>query len=248
MQWTNAFTRLVSLALLLACWQVAAALSGGTLLPGPVLVARMMLAEIASGTLPWHVGVTLARVLAGFTLSMIIGTAIGLMLGRMARVDRLFDGWLVLFLNLPALVVIILCYVWFGLTELAAILAVAINKIPNVAVMVREGARNLDRDLSEMALVYRLSLVSRLRHVILPQLAPALMAAARSGLALIWKIVLVVELLGRSEGVGFQIHMYFQLFDVAGILAYTLAFIVVILVVEALVMRPLDRQVARGRR
>ena len=66
-----------------------------------------------------------------------------------------------------------------------------------------------------------------LRHVILPQLTPYLFAAARSGLALIWKIVLVVELLGRSNGVGFQIQIYFQLFDVTLILAYTLAFILV---------------------
>jgi NitT/TauT family transport system permease protein len=51
------------------------------------------------------------------------------------------------------------------------------------------------------------------------------MAATRSGLALIWKIVLVVEMLGRSDGMGYQLHLFFQLFDVASILAYTVAFI-----------------------
>ena len=61
-----------------------------------------------------------------------------------------------------------------------------------------------------MAQVFRMPRLSRLRHVILPQLAPFIVAAARSGIAVIWKIVLVVEFLGRSEGVGFQIHLYFQ--------------------------------------
>ena len=61
-------------------------------------------------------------------------------------------------------------------------------------------------------------------------------------MALIWKIVLVAELLGRSDGVGFQIQVYFQLFDVTGILAYTLAFIVVVQLIEWLALQPLERQ------
>ena len=62
----------------------------------------------------------------------------------------------------------------------------------------------------------------RLRHVVLPQLSPYLAAASRSGLSLVWKIVLIVELLGRPNGVGFEIGVAFQLFDVTRILAYAL--------------------------
>jgi NitT/TauT family transport system permease protein len=58
-----------------------------------------------------------------------------------------------------------------------------------------------------------------MRHFILPQLAPYLAAAAHSGLSLVWKIVLIVELLGRPNGVGFEIGVAFQLFDVTRILA-----------------------------
>jgi len=87
-----------------------------------------------------------------------------------------------------------------------------------------------------------------LRHVILPQLAPYVFAASRAGLALIWKVVLVVELLGRSNGVGFQIQIYFQLFDVTLILAYTLAFILVIQLLEWGVLQPLEHRATRWRR
>jgi NitT/TauT family transport system permease protein len=65
---------------------------------------------------------------------------------------------------------------------------------------------------------------------------------------LIWKIVLVVELLGRSNGVGFQIQIYFQLFDVTLILAYTLAFILVAQSLEWVVVQPLERWATRWRR
>ena len=84
--------------------------------------------------------------------------------------------------------------------------------------------------------------------MVLPQLTPYIMAAARSGLALIWKIVLVVELLGRSDGVGFQIQLFFQLFDVPSILAYTLAFVVVVQAIELAILQPLERRANRWRR
>ncbi len=128
------------------------------------------------------------------------------------------------------------------------LLAVAANKIPNVAIAVREGARALERDYDEVASIYRFDPWTRLRHVVLPQLAPYLMAAARNGLALIWKIVLVVELLGRSNGVGFQLHAYFQLFDVSRVIAYAAAFVACVLVVEAVIFRPLEHRTARWRR
>ncbi len=123
----------------------------------------------------------------------------------------------------------------------------ALNKLPSTAVTVREGARALDQGLIEMAQSFCVSRLSALRHVVLPQLYPYLFAAARSGLALIWKIVLVAELLGRSDGVGFQIQIYFQLFDVTGILAYTLAFIIVVQLIEWVLLQPLERQANRWR-
>ena len=123
---------------------------------------------------------------------MLIGSAIGLALGRNHTANKFFDSWLILILNLPALVIIALSYVWIGPYEGTAILATAINKIPNVAVQMREGARSLSRDLDEMAAVYRLGWWKTFQHVTIPQLAPFFAAAARSGLALVWKIVLVV--------------------------------------------------------
>ncbi|MCH7539917.1 MAG: ABC transporter permease [Proteobacteria bacterium] len=241
--------QLASIVLLVALWQVAAAaMDDSRLLPGPVAVLDVLVRDIGDGELPYHVGVTLARVAASFVLAMTIGIAIGIAMGRAKTLDRFFDSWLILFLNIPALVTIILAYVWFGLVEAAAIGAVAINKIPTVVVTVREGTRALERDYMEMAEVFRVGQWRQLQQVVLPQLYPFLMAAARSGLALIWKIVLVVELLGRSNGVGFQLYLFFQLFDVASILAYTIAFVAVIQTIELTLMRPVERWATRWRR
>lgn len=237
-----------STAFFIAVWWATAATLHNRYLPGPYAVVMQAVKEAASGELPYHMSITLARVAASFTLAMAVGSAAGVAMGRMERLNSALDGLLILFLNLPALVTIFLCYVWFGLNEFAAVLAVAINKIPNAAVTLREGARALDRDLLEMAESYRFGRWKTLRHVILPQLAPYFAAAARSGLALVWKIVLVVEMLGRSNGVGFQLHVFFQTFDVTSLMAYALAFIAIIQAIEWAVIQPWERSVNRWRR
>jgi len=217
------------------------------LFPGPVKVIEVLVNEINNGSLIWHLLITLWRVMASFLIAMFIGTAIGLFMGRNQIANGLFDPWLVFFLNVPALVIIFLCYIWGGLTEFAAILAVVINKVPNVAVMLREGARSLSVELEEMADTFRYTTSQRYRHIILPQLQPFIAAAGRSGLSLIWKIVLVVEFLGRSDGVGFQLHTAFQLFDVAAIFAYSVAFIVIMLLIEILLIQPWEQYATRWR-
>jgi NitT/TauT family transport system permease protein len=239
--------RLASLVLLLAAWYAGAQIAGPRLLPDPMTVLQAIGHEASSGALFFNLGVTLARVLVAFTIAMALGAAIGLAMGRSRLVDRLGDPWLIALLNLPALVIIVLAYVWAGLTETAAIVAVALNKLPIATVTVREGARSLDAQLDDMAQVFRMPPWVRMRHVVLPQLAPYLAAAARSGLSLVWKIVLIVELLGRPNGVGFEIGVAFQLFDVTKILAYALAFVAVMLVIETFLVQPLERHVSRWR-
>jgi NitT/TauT family transport system permease protein len=245
-------TRLVwsalSICALIGVWHAAAIFADPRLFPGPSRVGAALIEIAREGVLFSNIAITLARVLASFTLAMAIGAAIGITLGRFQLLDRLFDPWLILFLNLPALVVIVLCYIWFGLNETAAVAAVTINKIPNVAVTLREGARAIDRDLLDMSSVYRFGRWRTLRHVILPQLAPYFMGAIRSGLALVWKIVLLVELLGRSSGVGFAINIAFQLFDVPTILAYALAFAAVVQTIELLILQPWERGLNQWRR
>ena len=244
---TAFWLRSLSLLGFVAIWQVAAWVAASDLLPTPTAVLALLWEHSRSGELGHHLRITLARVAVAFLIAMAVGTAIGILMGRSQRLDMTLDGILVLGLNIPALVTIILCYLWFGLTEVAAVLAVAVNKIPTVVVTVREGAKAVDRGLMEVAKVYRVGKLDTLFKVYLPQLYPYLMAAARSGLALIWKIVLVVELLGRSNGVGFQLNIFFQYFDIGSILAYTLAFAAVILLIEAVGMRPLERRLTRWR-
>ncbi|HUN99490.1 MAG TPA: ABC transporter permease subunit [Bradyrhizobium sp.] len=218
------------------------------LLPGPATVGAATLAEIRSGELPFQMGCTLGRVIASFAIAMVLGSVTGYAMGRSKTTDRFADPWLIVLINMPALVVIIFAYIWIGLNETAAILAVAVNKLPNVIAVMREGARALDPELDEMARAFQLDRFTRLRHVVIPQLAPYLAASSRSGLSIVWKIVLVVELIGRPNGVGFVLGSAFSLFDMVRILSYAISFIIFMLLIESLLVQPLERRANRWRR
>jgi NitT/TauT family transport system permease protein len=241
-------SRFLSLAVLVAAWAITAALAQSRLLPGPLAVGATTLAELRSGELPFQMACTLGRVIGSFAIAMILGSMAGYAMGRSKALDRFADSWLVVLINMPALVVIIFAYVWIGLNETAAILAVAINKLPNVIVVMREGTRALDPEIDEMATAFQFTALKKIRHVVIPQLAPYLAASSRSGLSIVWKIVLVVELLGRPNGVGFVLGSAFSLFDMAKILSYAICFIVLMLVIEGLVVQPLERRANRWRR
>lgn len=231
----------------LLLWQVAAMLAASRLFPGPVAVAGELVELVLSGPLLADLGRTLIRVGISFVVAMLLGTLLGLLIGRNRVLDRLVAPWLVLGLNLPALVTAIALYIWLGLTEFALILAVVVNKLPLVTATLREGVRSFAPAYDELARAYRLPLVGRLRLIALPQLAPFLLAAARTGLSLLWKIVLVFEVLGADGGVGFRINVMFQFFDITGILAMTASFVAVVVAFDRLVLVPLERGLDRWR-
>ena len=241
------FRRLVSIILLIFLWGIVSKILGDkVILPSPTDVAESVRYH-ASEDLFGHVYITLLRVFAACFLAMIIGSAIGIAMGRKKKLDDYFDGWLILALNVPALVTIILCFIWFGLNEVAAVLAVAINKIPTVTVILREGTKAIDERLVQVGKLYNKSRFEIIKDILVPQLFPYFISAARSGLALIWKIVLVVELLGRSNGVGFKINEFFSMFDTTSILAYTLVFVVIIMSIEWFLVKPTEKKLTEWR-
>lgn len=238
----------LSLLGLIALWAGLATLKADPdVLPSPWMVAQVAAKLAASGELWHHVEATLIRVMIAFGLAMGLGTALGIVLGRWATLNRLLDPWVTVFLNLPALVLIVLCYLWIGLNEVAAITAVTLNKLAQVTVTLRDGTRAASGELDEMARAFRMPWPRQIRHMLLPQLAPYIAIAGRNGLAMIWKIVLVVEFLGRSSGVGFKIHLHFQNFQTAHVLAYSLSFVALMLLIERYAIQPWERAANRWR-
>ena len=122
--------RAYSLIALIAIWAIAAALFQSRLLPGPMTIGAAVLGDIRSGELPFQMACTLGRVAGSFAIAMVLGAIAGYAMGRSRAVDRYADPWLVVLLNMPALVIIIFAYIWIGLNETAAILRIVVLPQP----------------------------------------------------------------------------------------------------------------------
>lgn len=244
---SDSILKIASFMLFILIWQVSAYYLDSNTLPTCWSVLQQLWFLLIEDDLLHQLSTTLFRVTVSFAIAMLVGSIIGIAMGYYPRINLALDSLLTIGLNVPALVIIILAYLWFGLNDVAAITAVIVNKLPVVIVTLREGTRSIDNKLLQVGTAFKVSSWKRFIHIFIPQLYPYLFAAARNGLSLIWKIVLVVELLGQSNGVGFKLGTFFQYFDITSILAYTIAFAGIILMVESIVLQPLEKRLNRWR-
>ncbi len=145
------------------------------ILQTPITVWEKIVDQFHTGELLFHTGITLIRVFVASRIALVAGIFIGIILGLFLHLNRWINPWVIFFLNLSALVVFVICYLWIGLNEVVTIVALALNKITMVIVAVREGVRSMSPEITDMAYIYRMNILKRLQHFWLPQLVPFLM-------------------------------------------------------------------------
>lgn len=190
---------------------------------------------------------TSQRVLIAFGIGMVGGVVIGAVMGLSARIDRLLQAWLLAGLTVPRIVLFVVAYLLLGLNDQAAVGALIITIVPTIVVQLREGTRALDPKLLEMARAFRRPRSEVWLRVVLPQLMPYIVGTARASLSLAWKMVVLAELLGRTNGVGYMISFYFQMFNMKGVLAYGVTMMVVLGVIDLAFLGTWQRRVFRWR-
>lgn len=243
----NNSNKFLSICVLTILWQSISVLANTDTFPSVVDIVRSFFDHLLNKELVHHVGITLERIFLSFVIAMVIGIFFGIIMGLFPKMDSFLDIFLIIGLNMPALVTIIICYIWFGLTDFSAILAVIINKVPIIIVNIREGVKSIDKKYLDLAKIYEIPNKDLITKIYLPQIYPYIMATTRLTISLVWKIVLVVELLGRSDGVGFQIALFFQNFDITSILAYSFTFIFIVILIEKLVLNPIEKRMRKWR-
>jgi NitT/TauT family transport system permease protein len=240
--------RLLSVFLLGATWYLISFVVSTDVVPTPLMTLDAFRRSLDDGYVWSDVTITLGRIVAAFGLAMLIGIAYGSALGTLDWFRRIFDIWLTIAASIPGLLYLVIAYLWLGLNDLAAVLGAALVVAPSVTFNVWQGMKSLDPGLSEMARAFDVPQLTIFRRVTLPQTLPFIFASARLGLALTWKIVMFVELLGRSSGVGYRIEHWYQLFNMSRVLASALLLVAIMLVVEIVVLGNLERFLFRWRR
>jgi len=241
------FPRVLSIVSLLVAWLILAGIFPPTIVPGPIPVFKAMGQNIMSGQAFYHLYKTLLRVGLGLVLTMVLGVAVGTIMGLSHKGELFLDSWVMVGLTVPAIVYSIVCLLWFGLNEVAAIIAIGTAAFPAVSISIWQGIKAMDMQLVSMGRAFHLSKTAIIRKIIFPQLLPHILASMRYALGICWKICTTVELIGMSSGVGFQLNYWFGLFSMAQVFAWTLLFLLVMFAIEYLIFKPVEQRLTRWR-
>ena len=244
---TRWIPRIAAYVLFLAFWTWASGrIIAAPLLPSPLALLREMREIIDSGLFLVHFGATIRKIAIGYSIAFVLGTVIGIAMRRRWW-DGFFRDWVVLMLTTPGLIFALVAAMIFGFSPLGPIVAIIVASFPFVTVNVAEGVKALPKELSDMASAFRVGEGRRLRHVVVPFLAPYLFTAARYAFSIAWKIATLTELFGSSTGIGFMMRREFQLFNMTGMLSWIFFFFAFALLLEKGLLQPGMRRFFRWR-
>jgi len=196
---------IVPLAILLA-WE-ASSRSGWLsvrILPEPLAVATAFWSLLASGSLLHDVAISTGRALGGLAIGGGLGLVLGLLTGTFRSAETLLDTTLQMIRNVPALALIPLVILWFGIDEAAKLFLVAIGVFFPIYLNTYHGIRAVDAGLIEMARSYGLQGWPLYREVILPGALPSILVGLRFSLGLMWVLLIVAETISAQSGIGYM--------------------------------------------
>lgn len=193
-------------------------------------------------------GATIRRVLVGFVGGSLLGITLGAAMGSVPWCRAFFKPWVVLALSTPGPVAVIGAILVLGIGESSALIALVVSVTPYVVNIIVDAVGGLDPKLAEMSGVFRASTRERWRHVLIPQLVPALIAALQTAFALSWKLVVVIEALAVSRGIGAQMLRAFRVLDVDTGIAWASVFVLVMWLVDVVIFDKAEKRLLRWHR
>jgi NitT/TauT family transport system permease protein len=183
----------------------------------------------------------------GAAVAMIFSVAVGIYMGTVTMGERFFQPLVVIGLTIPGLMWSLIAVMLFGINEIAPYFAVAVTIFPMLVINIWAGVKALDKELMDMSYVFRFTPWMKISQVMVPQLVPNIFAATRYGLGLAWKVVVVVEMFGTSNGVGYQVMKAYQVFNMEGVIAWTLTFVAAMIVIEYGIINLVEQHLTRWR-
>jgi len=175
------------------------------LLPSPSRIALTFRDLLISGELTRHIGVSIFRVLTGFSIAAVLGLGLGIAIGLSRSLDRMTDLLIQLVKPIPPIAWIPLAILWFGIGEESKIYIIFLGAFFPVIINTIDGIRQTDHKFVEVARILAVPRLKFVRQVVLPGALPSIMTGLRVGLMVAWMCVVAAELIAASSGIGYLI-------------------------------------------
>ncbi|WP_019914225.1 ABC transporter permease [Paenibacillus sp. HW567] len=193
---------------ILAIWQLLSQLGwvSEQLFPSPWSIFKDFADLLRSGELLHHLRVSIVRALLGFLIGGLLGLMLGLFVGLFRRAEEYLDPTVQMLRTVPLLAITPLFILWFGFGELSKVLLIGMGAFFPLYVNTFLGVRTVDSKLFDVAKVLEFSRYSLIRKLVLPSALPQVLLGLRLSLSTAWLCLVVAELMGADQGVGYLIQ------------------------------------------
>jgi sulfonate transport system permease protein len=202
------FRRFISPLVIVLTWQAAsmAGLIAPRTLAAPTTILATAWGLTITGELPYHLLVSLARVLVGLSIGVTTGAVLAALAGLSRLGEEIVDAPMQMLRTLPFLALVPLFILWFGIGETPKIALVALGSTFPVYLTLFAGIRGADPKLVEAGKVFGLDRWGLVRHVILPSALPSGLVGLRYGIGVAWLSLVVGEQINATAGIGYLIN------------------------------------------
>lgn len=238
---TRGLTPLFGLAVFIAFWQLISGFYSHIIIPSPAEVAHTLWALVVSGVFWEQSRHSILRGLLGFCLAVAAGTPLGLLIGLNSVAASLLRPLVVVLQVTPLISWLLLAMIWIGFSRVP-VFVVFVTTVPLIVINTIQGVKSIDRQLLQMAQIYRISKPRVIREIYLPQVAPYLLAGVSNALGVTWKAVAMAEFLSVQQGIGASMAVARINLETAVLFAWTLFLIGLGLVTDRLLVSLTNRK------
>lgn len=197
---------IIAIIALLLLWHLAALLVNRPILPSPVRVAQVFVAELRTGLFD-HFIASLWRVVASTALAIALAAPAGLILGQSKRVNDFFSPVIYLLYPVPKVVLVPIVLLFLGIGDLPKIAIIFLILFFQILVLVRDQAASLRAELLQSVRSLGAGRRALFRFVYLPASVPAILTALRQSVGTAVAVLYVAELFATQRGLGYYIYI-----------------------------------------
>ncbi len=234
---------IASIFLFIAFWDLGNQLYGNLVLPSPKETFYTLFQMLHDENVWNDMFLTIKRALIGFSLSLLLGSLLGLISGLFITASIMSRPIVTILVGMPPIAWIVLAMIWFGMSDMTVIFTVIVASFPIIFIGALQGTRTIEGDLKEMADSFNVPFKMRLLDVYFPHIFSYIFPAWVSALGMSWKIVVMAELLSANDGIGAALAIARSQLDTPTALALVVIMIGTLLILEYLILEPIKREV-----
>ena len=216
-------------------------------LPQPHIVLTEAWDVLTQRDFSTNIQASILRVVAGFLLALVLSVGLGLLIAYSTWWRRLLNSLLLFIVSVPTVSFAILSLIVLGISPMGPIVNAMLVATPYITMNLAQGLTGVDRRLIVMSESFGRTRAQIISGILIPSSLLSILGGARLAFAVAWRMELLTEVFASSEGIGFQIRRSFESYDIRGMLAWAVLFIVIMLLIENLVFRQIERRLSRWR-